>query len=914
MAALEALQERLEREALLEAERGYRTLQQRRAPADQSAGLAFLHRSLLPLAEVIRADQEAICASRGRLEKYALPLLALEHTTLALVTLRTVYNRIMRGDDANPPSVSDLAVAIGKAAYWEWLTRRRLAQRRYPSGEPARRRAHAEGPLLPDLSARLLVRNRSRHAKRRARAQADELESRDWSTDLGPALGGRLLDLAEENDLVQFVTYEVEGAPEHTLRRVHLGEALARQAAALTQDDGLQRVLGPEYLPMLVPPRPWTALQGGGFLTTDGHPDLGDLVKHHRHPRHLQRLQAAASAGALDGVYRAVNALQGTAWRLNRPLYALMRHAWQQQLALPGLPDWQRLAELQERLGALAAQRAALRARQRLLERRRAAEEAEASHGTTSPADAPPGLRSAPDLAAEQEALDQAWAAYHAARADQYKLERERDRLFSQLISFKSLMTTCERLTSLDSAAEALYFPYQLDYRGRAYSMVATLNPQGTDTARALLEFADGKPLDAAGTFWLAIHVANSYGYDKAPFEARRQWVAEHAAEIAALARLVVPDGEPAQARLEQLGDDVKEFWAQADKPWVFLAACVEWVDHEQPGFRSHLPIALDASANGLQHLSALARDPAGAEATNLRERDRPHDIYQQVADLLAAEIEQAAAEERDGRAAEWIGKITRRTVKRGVMTTPYGITLDGLRRQLFEYVEEYHPDQFEDAWHAASYLAPRLRQAIARTVRTAPAIMRWLQLVARKLAEECALGVTWTSPAGFPVVVEHYYERTVRVSWTPPGSTKRRQLALRMPEPDTVGIDANRQKGTIAPNYIHSLDAAHMMRSVDRLAMDHGLRAFAVIHDSYAVHAGDVPTMLDVLRDEFVRIHSQPLLEQFLDAQVAAVRERRGAAAAPLAQRLGDKLRRACPSAGEWDLHEVLRSRYMFS
>ncbi len=912
--ALEALQERLEREAILEAERRYRELQRTRAPSEQRPGMAFLRRTVLPLAEAVRADQEAIGAGRGRLEKYALPLLALEHTTLALVTLRTVYNRVLRDDDGDAPSVSDLAVVIGKACYWEWRTRRPLARGQRAAEPSGPSGAEPPVPLLPDLSARLLARNRSRHARRRADAQAAELERRDWSADLGPALGGRLLDLAEELDIVHFVTYEVEGAPGHTLRRVHLSEALARQAAVLSGDEGLTLVLGPEYLPMIVPPRPWTDLHGGGFLTTDGHPDLGDLVKHHRHPRHLRRLEAAARTGQLERVYQAVNALQATAWRLNKPLYALMRHAWQRQLDLPGLPAWQRLAALQAQLGALDVQHAALRARQRRLGRQQLAEEPAPGVPPAPDAVAAPGARPEPPVAETQAALDRAWAAYRAARAALFPLEQERERLFSQLVSFQTLMTMCERLLALDPAPQALYFPYQLDYRGRAYSMVATLNPQGTDAARALLEFQAGKPLDAAGEFWLAVHVADSYGYDKVPFEERIQWVTDHQAAIAALAGLVTSDGEPALDRLERLPPELKDFWAQADKPWVFLAACIEWANHDAPGFVSHLPIALDASANGLQHLSALARDPAGAEATNLCDRNRPHDIYQQVADVLATEVQHAARVEHDARAAQWLGKITRRTVKRGVMTTPYGITLDGLRRQLCEHVEEYYPGQFADPWAAASYLAPRLRLAIARTVRTAPAIMRWLQLVARTLAEECALGVAWTSPAGFPVVVEHYYERTIRVSWTPPGSAKRRQLALRVPEPDTVGIDANRQKGTIAPNFIHSLDAAHMMRSVCQLRQQHGLTSFAVIHDSYAVHACDIPVMLDVLRAEFVRIHSKPLLEEFLDEQLAAVAERRGPAAATLAQRLHGRLRAACPPPGAWDMREVLHARYMFS
>jgi DNA-directed RNA polymerase len=37
----------------------------------------------------------------------------------------------------------------------------------------------------------------------------------------------------------------------------------------------------------------------------------------------------------------------------------------------------------------------------------------------------------------------------------------------------------------------------------------------------------------------------------------------------------------------------------------------------------------------------------------------------------------------------------------------------------------------------------------------------------------------------------------------------------------------------------------------------------YASVHDSYWTHACDVETMSSILREEFVRLHSQPLLKQ---------------------------------------------------
>src|SRR2546430_9415439 len=59
------------------------------------------------------------------------------------------------------------------------------------------------------------------------------------------------------------------------------------------------------------------------------------------------------------------------------------------------------------------------------------------------------------------------------------------------------------------------------------------------------------------------------------------------------------------------------------------------------------------------------------------------------------------------------------------------------------------------------------------------------------------------------------------------------------------------------------SMDAAHMMRTINRLYAE-GIRHFAMVHDSYGVHACDVDLLNRVLREEFVRIYSEPIRRIF--------------------------------------------------
>src|SRR6185436_3208329 len=100
----------------------------------------------------------------------------------------------------------------------------------------------------------------------------------------------------------------------------------------------------------------------------------------------------------------------------------------------------------------------------------------------------------------------------------------------------------------------------------------------------------------------------------------------------------------------------------------TFLAACREWKRYREQGsdFRSHLPVSMDGTCNGYQHLSAMGRDHIGGSATNLLPSDQPEDIYQEVADHVSIRIMFDAEYDRGpdhDAARELLGKIDRSVV-----------------------------------------------------------------------------------------------------------------------------------------------------------------------------------------------------------------------------------------------------------
>lgn len=56
------------------------------------------------------------------------------------------------------------------------------------------------------------------------------------------------------------------------------------------------------------------------------------------------------------------------------------------------------------------------------------------------------------------------------------------------------------------------WLPHNMDFRGRVYPYPPHLSHLGADTSRALLVFAQGKPLGPNGFNWLKLHCVNLTG------------------------------------------------------------------------------------------------------------------------------------------------------------------------------------------------------------------------------------------------------------------------------------------------------------------------------------------------------------------------------------------------------------------
>jgi DNA-directed RNA polymerase len=437
------------------------------------------------------------------------------------------------------------------------------------------------------------------------------------------------------------------------------------------------------------------------------------------------------------------------------------------------------------------------------------------------------------------------------------------------------------RLSKELEGLDEFYYVYQADFRGRLYATASGLNPQGTDHSKALIEFANGKALGATGFKWFMINGANKYGFDKASYDDRVAWVYEHAAEFLA-------------AGTDPIGN--RSVWAEADKPFQFLAWCMEFADamalDDHREFVSHLPVGLDGSCNGLQHFSAMLKDSVGGAAVNLLPSDIPSDIYQRVADVCYAKL-QASSEPA---AANWLwllgDSMPRSLTKAPVMTLPYGSTQQACTSSIFKWYREKADKTFAEntAFSHCIFLAPILWESIGEVVVAARAAMAWIQDCA-SIISKAGHDIEYTSPIGFPVLQKRM-KYTSRLIETQIGGRLQLKLAK-----STTKVDVRKQRQGASPNLVHHGDGTHEMMTVNECTAT-GITDFAMIHDDFGTHAADAEVLQGIIQRTFVDLHTNfDILKNFKD-----VHEARHDLQLP-----------DLPASGDLDIQMVLQSDYFF-
>ncbi len=555
---------------------------------------------------------------------------------------------------------------------------------------------------------------------------------------------------------------------------------------------------------------------------------------------------------SLRDAFEAVNLIQRTGWRVNLAVYGVMSQVWQTGSRIGGVParyhEDQQIPALSTRLQDMT----------------------------------PEGRREQPEY--------RSWAA-RAREIHESNAERR-----AETQTFGSLMAVATRFAQFP----AFYHPHKLDWRQRAYPISIFLSPQGDQFNKGLIEFAEGRRMGDSenAPAWLAIHGANCYGVDKVSFEERIEWVETFEASI--LESALFPFD--------------CEFWQQADKPWPFLAFCFEWLGYRLAGddYVTHLPVALDGSNSGLQHLSAMLRDSEGARVTCVAPSKAPEDVYQMVADAVEADL---ATRKDDEWAAIWAGKVSRKIVKQPTMTYTYSATESGMRSQIanaLRTADKEAADAGENGYltftsplqsnaDAATYLASIVRAAIKTQMDKAAEAMDFMVDLARTYSKT-GLPLRWTTPVGVPVVQYYPTSTSVRKHVFINGTDHK--LRINVDAPDR--LDKKRAAAGVSPNYVHSMDSTHLLWTVLFSNDEWGIQDFSMIHDSFGTHATACDELALATRLMFVALYEEDRLAALRD-ETAHLLETNGH------EDLIPDLP-TVPTYGSFNLADVLASDYFFA
>lgn len=393
---------------------------------------------------------------------------------------------------------------------------------------------------------------------------------------------------------------------------------------------------------------------------------------------------------------------------------------------------------------------------------------------------------------------------------------------------------------------DEFYYVYYCDFRGRVYCATSSLSPQGSDIAKGILEFAHGVELGEDGVKWLAINGANKYGYDKVTYKERIKWVNNRREEIELI------NQDPITYR---------HLWAEADKPYQYLAFCFEWAAcgyGTDKNYISRIPVGLDGTCNGLQHFSAMLRDPVGAKATNLIDTEKPQDIYDNVASVCMDKLR--AMNSDNPLIKKWIEVgVDRKCTKRPVMTLPYGSTRTSAQQYILEYVIE-NWDKFKldkkFQWETAKILTPILWDSIGEVVVGARKVMDWLR---KNLKKEL---VTWETPLGFPILQPYKKVDAIRIKTQLCGEI---EILYRDFDNGNGKANIQQQKNGISPNFVHSLDSTHMIMTI----LNSDIEDFAMVHDDFGTHAGNTQYLFEKIRESFYELYTKHNpLQEFADQQ----------------------------------------------
>jgi DNA-directed RNA polymerase len=450
------------------------------------------------------------------------------------------------------------------------------------------------------------------------------------------------------------------------------------------------------------------------------------------------------------------------------------------------------------------------------------------------------------------------------------------------------------------------YQMVECDYRGRVYYTEPFLNFQGSDVSKGLFEFAYTKVMNTSGYKWLCIHTAcsynQSYEIEEIPDWATtdyKTYLQDEGLSTISVDKMTLKDRELWTLHnltwINQLADG-QTFRMESEKPVSFLACCLEvkgYNDSLKDGtsFMSRIPIPVDGSNNGWQHLAAISKDKQAGELVSLVPSEIQKDFYVQVAKRLIERMPEWFAERNIPMKA-----IRKGIAKRGAMTRAYSAGQKKIAANMFyDCKVEGYDKKYNITEDDCTPLSKQLILAINDTCVGPLKTMKFIQKITDHILSTGKTCTQWTTPSGFPVLYEVWRQKNITIRGMIRGVGQIGH-SIKIPVITAKGdlLPCRRSFASgCSPNFVHSMDAAHMAKVIESFSGD-----FGAIHDSYSTHSCDVDKLVDHTKWQFGMLYNGDNFFTTIEDMLLETRE-------------GYELKQ--PELGDLEISEIISSDYFF-
>ena len=604
--------------------------------------------------------------------------------------------------------------------------------------------------------------------------------------------------------------------------------------------------------PLIIPPLPYSKEQAGGYY--GALQGCNSLLRLRRSPSIFQQSYLKQLRHIdMDDVYNVLNSIQQTAWKVNNKILDVLDGFATREVSIDCIPMFHQV-EL-------------------------------------------PLVDNWDELSTDQK---------NEIKKQRFLIHKSNVKNASIFSRFKATITGAKEFSVYDK----FYHAWNMDWRGRIYPHSTLLSPQGMDLEKALLLFAEPKPLENIDNLkYFYRHGAGLCGVDKVSYEEREKYIQE---------------GHELWINIANNPYEYTE-WSKMDEPFQFLAWCFEYkslqdyiaINKTAKGWVTGIVIAFDGSCSGLQHFSAILRDEVGASAVNLLPSDTPQDIYGIVAKKVNERLQQDAIngtldyfdEDKNSYklgtttlAQQWLSfGVTRKVTKRPVMTLAYGASKFGYKEQIMDdtitpAISDKGCTIFSKPIQAGLYMAEVIWDCVKDTVVSAVSGMQYLKDLTKLVVSNDEV-VSWSTPFGLPVQ-QDYLKNDIDIKKV---TINGRQVRVYNITP-TCNIDKRQQVSAVAPNFIHSLDACHLQMVVKE-SVANGITSFALIHDSFGCCLEDSDRFNCIIRQQMVKLYTDnDVLEDFTEEMKMYIPEDEWENIPEL------------PARGSFNLENILKSEYCFS